>query len=121
MTTVLVVDDERLIRWALAQTLSNDFVVHTATGTDEALGVLEHTSVDAIVTDLNMPGRSGVDLITTVRDKHPEMRFFVVSTFPCRQVMERLQDLCVLACIHKPFRTAELLRIVKSHLGAPAA
>jgi signal transduction histidine kinase len=67
---VLLVEDEDIVRTVVAAQLEEEgYDVLQASGAREALGVLERSpAVDALVTDLNMPGMSGLDLIRAVRD-----------------------------------------------------
>jgi signal transduction histidine kinase len=66
---VLLVEDEDIVRTVLAAQLEDEgCLVLQASGAREALGVLEGSpAVDALITDLNMPGMSGLDLIRAVR------------------------------------------------------
>jgi CheY-like chemotaxis protein len=66
---VLLVEDEDIVRTVVAAQLEEEgYDVVLASGAREALGLLERSpTVDALVTDLNMPGMSGLDLIRAVR------------------------------------------------------
>lgn len=62
--TVLIVDDEDYVRDSLASLLERRaFEVRTASGVDEALVALRRDGIDAVVTDLKMPGRDGLSLV----------------------------------------------------------
>ncbi|HKS17227.1 MAG TPA: response regulator, partial [Planctomycetota bacterium] len=63
MKTVLVVDDEYLLRWALKEGLKDRYRILTAGSVDEAIRILETERVDAVITDIRMPMRSGVELV----------------------------------------------------------
>jgi len=70
---VLVVDDEELVREALAANLAFEgFSVLTAANGTEALTLLDAAEkVDAVITDLSMPGMDGLAFIRAARDRHP--------------------------------------------------
>ena len=67
--SVLLVDDSAFFRDMLTPVLkASGYKVHTASGTEEALQILGHgTRIDALVTDIEMPGRDGFALIETLR------------------------------------------------------
>jgi response regulator RpfG family c-di-GMP phosphodiesterase len=77
---VLVVDDEPSMRKLLAAMLTDSGVAcGTAASGEEALRVLEQEKVTAILTDLNMPRLSGMQLLMQVRPLYPDLAFIVVT------------------------------------------
>lgn len=82
MTTVLVVEDESLIRMSIADHLEESgFEVIEARDADQALQLLnERSGIGIIFTDVDMPGTmDGIDLAHTVKEKWPPIRIFVTS------------------------------------------
>jgi YesN/AraC family two-component response regulator len=61
--TVLIVDDERHTREGLQQALEDSFDVSVAASADEAFNQLAAQEFDVVVTDLRMPGKSGLKVI----------------------------------------------------------
>jgi CheY-like chemotaxis protein len=78
---VLVVEDEDLVREVMVDTLQEEgFGVLQASDGELALQVLEeHSEVLVVVTDLQMPGLTGVDLAREARRKWPWLRFVITS------------------------------------------
>ena len=73
--TVLLVEDEALIRMSTADMLEDaGFVVVSAASAEEALAAIETAPVDVLVTDVNLPGASGVDLAARARSVRPEIK-----------------------------------------------
>jgi CheY-like chemotaxis protein len=76
---VLVVDDDPLVRETLVRLVSQEgFVVHVASGIDEALDELQRTRFGAVVLDVHLPDsnggeRSGIDVLTFIRN-HEHLR-----------------------------------------------
>ena len=67
MSTVLVVDDKEMMRDSVAQTLRRaGFEVVTATDGPAALDAIVRTKPDAVVTDLKMPGMTGIELVEKI-------------------------------------------------------
>lgn len=61
--SVLIVDDEKHTREGLQQALADDYDVSVAAGADEAFNLMDAQPFDVIVTDLRMPGKSGLKVI----------------------------------------------------------
>jgi two-component system C4-dicarboxylate transport response regulator DctD len=68
--TVLIVDDEEMVRTALEQWLRlSGFATHMASDAKEALDLLDDIRPDVVLTDVRMPGLSGLDLLRSVRER----------------------------------------------------
>jgi two-component system C4-dicarboxylate transport response regulator DctD len=68
--TVLIVDDEEMVRTALEQWLRlSGFATHVASSAGEALAMLDDVHPQVILTDVRMPGLSGLDLLHTIRER----------------------------------------------------
>ncbi len=80
--TILLADDEDTLRNNLAQVLSDEGfdVIACADGT-EAVRTLKSTTVDAIITDLRMPGVTGMDLISRAKKLAPDAIIVVITAF----------------------------------------
>jgi response regulator RpfG family c-di-GMP phosphodiesterase len=77
---VLIVDDELSIRKVLAAMLPQSvFLSRTAASGAEALGILESEQMDAVISDLQMPGISGMELLAEVRRRYPHVAFLVAT------------------------------------------
>jgi DNA-binding NtrC family response regulator len=77
---ILVVDDEVNARTALGELLRNEgYAVEIAADGFKALGKLEEFAPDIVVTDLKMPGLSGVELMEKVRERDPECVVVVMT------------------------------------------
>ena len=77
---VLLVEDDELIRFTSEEMLTYlGCTVHVAADGDEALGLLGHTGVDVLITDVNLPGMSGRELASLVRSKLPTLPVLFAS------------------------------------------
>ena len=77
---VLIVDDEASVRKVMAAVLTQVGVsCETAASAEEALRVLETREMDAVISDLQMPGMSGMDLLAKVRQSYPQTVFLMVT------------------------------------------
>ena len=76
---MLLVDDEPHVLEALAVVLRRHYVVHTAESGEKALRLLEDRPVDAVVSDEQMPGMAGSELLTRIRERHPNTARLVLT------------------------------------------
>ncbi|MCY7329662.1 MAG: response regulator transcription factor [Saprospiraceae bacterium] len=114
--TVLLIDDSQPMGHFLALFLSSKYQVTICQHSYEAIGLLENGfQPDVVVTDLEMPGLSGIHLVGTLREMLPQTPIFVVSG-----VLESSQRIAALQAgaddfLLKPFHPAELdVRIGKA-------
>jgi len=87
-TKVILCDDHALIRRGIRDTLADAAdieVVGEAGDYGELRSLLRTTSCDVLVLDINMPGRSGLDVLQTLKDEPVAMRVLVVSMHPEEQ------------------------------------
>ncbi len=81
-TSILVVDDERAIQDTLAWCLRTDaHEVRTAGDGDEAMAIMASQSFDLIISDIIMPGLSGVDLLRKARALQPRTPVVLITAF----------------------------------------
>ena len=77
---ILIVDDERAVGELLSSALgSKGFNCRNCTNGEEALSSLEQQSFDAVISDFKMPGITGLDLLKSIRPKHPFMAFLMAT------------------------------------------
>ena len=81
--SILAVDDAPTTLEVLERNLiSQGYQVFTAQGVPEAITILETTPVDLVITDLKMPGVSGLDLIRHVRENFKETEVIMITGYP---------------------------------------
>ena len=88
MAKVLIADDHAMVRAGLRRWLEPDRAIEAigeaATG-NETLQQLREGSWDLVVLDINMPDRSGIDILRHIRAGYPETRVLVISAFSEKQ------------------------------------
>jgi len=103
-TRVLVVEDSVALRSALVSHLrAQGFIVSEAHDGNSALAALRGASaaVDAVVTDIEMPGMDGWGLLTALRRERPTLPTFVWTFLEGPAILERARSLGARSCIHK--------------------
>lgn len=114
--SVLLVDDEQLVRASTADILNEmGFNVIEARSGEEALALLEAgKNVDALITDHLMPGMTGVDLAHSVQARWPSLPILVISGYS-----DAIGLSANLPRLEKPFRKADLAAKLAGLLGKP--
>ena len=112
---VLAVDDQPVILElisAMCQTLG--FNVATAQSGAEALVLTKENEYDVILTDLAMPGMSGLELSRLLRIEHPETPIILITGWEATIDRQELEDSGVSDILYKPFRIEQLTNLVKA-------
>src|SRR4051794_4074821 len=79
---VLVVDDDESLRRITQMQLEDaGYTASTAASGEEALRMIEEDAPALVITDLKMPGMSGLELLRKVREQHPHTAVLVVTAF----------------------------------------
>src|SRR5277367_82682 len=80
MAKILLVEDDELVRDMLAQVLQKAaHEVTCAIDGEDAVKTLQHLRPDIMVTDIIMPKKSGITLISEVKNRHPDMEIIAIS------------------------------------------
>jgi two-component system, NarL family, invasion response regulator UvrY len=85
MIQVAIVDDHQIVRTGFRELLSEDSSINIgfeAANGDEALEKLRTSPCDVLLLDISLPGKSGVDVLRTVRQRYPETKVLILSGFP---------------------------------------
>ncbi|MBI5642021.1 MAG: response regulator [Deltaproteobacteria bacterium] len=117
---VLIVDDEKSIREALYSILSREgFKVDTARDGREALEILERNKMTLLITDIKMPGYSGMDLYESVMQKHAYLkdRIIIVTGDVFSQDVKEFLTKSGCPYILKPFEPKKLTDLIQTVLA----
>ena len=82
MKPIWIVDDDRSIRWVLEKALARENLPCRAFGgAQEVLAELDRESPQVLVSDIRMPGESGIELLRAVKRKHPALPVIIMTAF----------------------------------------
>ena len=82
MKPVWVIDDDRSIRWVFEKALAREGIPFKTFGlAQEALAALERDTPQVLVSDIRMPGTSGLELLQSVKQKHPELPVIIMTAY----------------------------------------
>jgi PAS domain S-box-containing protein len=107
--TILVVDDQPDVRQVLSAVFeANGYEVVTAATGEEALQLYDDQRIDAVLVDLSMPGRGGLETLADLRLKTPTLPVVVMSGFPEEEIAQKSSDMRF-GILQKPFTPAEVI------------
>ncbi len=109
-SSVLVVDDEEVIRRGYARTLSGaDCNVSTAWNGKEALDAFEKERFDVVLLDLRMPEMDGMTVLRTIKDKWPDSEVVIITGYPSIETAKEALRLGAYDYLSKPVGPAEVI------------
>ncbi len=82
MKPVWVIDDDRSIRWVFEKALTREGIAFKSfASASEALAALENDAPQVIVSDIRMPGQSGLDLLQKARERSPDLPVIIMTAY----------------------------------------
>ena len=117
-TRILVVDDEIRYRELYTQVLASaGFETQAAASAEEALCFIQDRSPALVVSDVRMPGVSGIELLRMAREKRPALPFLLVTAYADVRDAVKALKLGAVDYLAKPVDLDELLASVRDALG----
>ena len=123
---VLLVEDDRVLRQALSDTLEiGGFAYHAVGSAEEALRAVDDDTYSLVVSDVNMPGMDGHQLLTRLRRHHPHLPVLLMTAHAAVERAVEAMRQGAADYLVKPFEPKALLSLVERHaagrLGASDA
>lgn len=118
-TTILVVDDEKIIRELCCQVLRNYRVLQAST-CEEALRLYEKEHIDLVLSDIIMPGGSGIDLLKQVKTLDPNATVIIMTGFVDKETILSALKEDADDFINKPLNLLQLKTTIEKVLGKKA-
>ena len=114
---VWIVDDDRSIRWVLDKALQQEGMEPVCfDSADSALARLSRQHPDVLISDIRMPGTSGLDLLAQIRNQHPRVPVIIMTAHSSVQTAVEAMRLGAFDYLQKPFSEPELLLKVQKAL-----
>jgi DNA-binding NtrC family response regulator len=118
MARILVIDDDPGVRGSLTRMLrAAGYAVAAAASGDEGVELARGGAFDVILSDMRMPGLSGLDVLRTLRDLHVDAGFIVMTGFGTVDTAVEAMKLGAVDFVQKPFFRDELLTRVRAAAG----
>jgi len=118
--TILVIDDEDLIRWSLGQLLTRKgyAVLSAETGAAGLALFLEHTP-DLVLLDLKLPDIDGLQLLPQLLEHRRQTPVIIMTAYGSPTIEEEARKLGAIDFLRKPFDPVALYRRIQETLGPP--
>ncbi len=111
---VLVVDDEKAIAWALEESLIDaGYEAESANSAEEALDLFKKKPFQVVLTDMKMPGMSGIELLGRVKEIQPETQVIIITAYGSFDSAVEAVRLGAFDYLQKPFNVANVKRMVE--------
>jgi DNA-binding NtrC family response regulator len=117
METILIVDDDKSIRYSLKRMLEENFSILTAQNGEEALKRLREDSPDLIIMDIKMPGRSGIEVLKEVKSIDPKSLVILMTAFGTTETAIEAMKYGAFDYILKPFPIPQMRTLVEKAIA----
>lgn len=117
---ILIADDHAIVRRGLKQILDEEPGMATVGEAENGQEVLEQTrksTWDLVILDINMPGRSGLDVLGELRHDYPNLPILILSMYPEDQYATRVLKAGASGYLNKQSAPEELLKAIKKIRG----
>jgi len=118
-STILVVDDEKIVR-DLCELALREYLVLQAATCEEAIRIYEREHVDLVLSDIMMPGGSGIDLLKSVKALDPNATVVIMTGFVDKEVVLNALKEDADDFINKPLNLLQLKTTIEKALGRKA-
>ena len=112
---MLIVDDEETLTYSLYQSFileKKDYEVVTAASGEEASRKLAGSPFDLVITDISMPGMSGLELLSLIKAKYPKTEVIVITAYGSEEKKEESLQKGARYYIEKPFEIKKIKQLV---------
>ena len=119
MSQVWVLDDDKSIRWVFEKALAKaNITFECFSNTNEAINKFNHEKPQAIISDIRMPGESGIDFLTKVKNKFPEIPIIIMTAYSDLDTAVTAFQKGAFEYIAKPFDISKVVNIIQQALEA---
>lgn len=117
--SILLIDDEEMILDSLRMILSQEgYAVDCARNGGEALDILKTHTYDLVITDIRMPGMSGLEVVERVKASLPDQKVMMITGYGSLETAVKAQHRGVCDYLLKPFNLQDLKRSVRRAVDA---
>lgn len=115
---IVLVDDDSSIRWVLSKALQNaGFKVMAADNGQSALQILENHKTTILITDVKMPGISGLELMETVKNRYPNLPVIIITANADTQMAVESHQIGAFDYLPKPFDLNQAVSICQKAIA----
>jgi len=114
--SVLIVEDEAVVRESLRDWLKDIYQVVMAETGEEALDLIEKQDFDVLIVDVRLPGKSGLQVLSEVRETKPYIKCVVITAYPSVELAVEAMKLGAVDYLIKPVAPERLERLMRDTL-----
>jgi len=115
---ILIIEDEKLIRWALEQHLvKQGYQVATAESAEKGLVLLTEDAPDLLLLDNCLPDMTGIQLLEKLHGREQRFKVIMITAYDMAETAVNAMNLGAYEYISKPFNLEELTAMIKKTLG----
>ena len=118
MKPVWIIDDDRSIRWVFEKALARESIpFKTFSGAQEALDALEQGAPQVLVSDIRMPGASGLELLQSVKRRHPGLPIIIMTAYSDLESAVAAFQGGAFEYLPKPFDVDQAVELIRRAIG----
>jgi len=117
METILIVDDDKSIRYSLKRMMEEKYSILTAQNGEEALTRVKESSPDLILMDIKMPGRSGIEVLKEIKLIDPKSLVIIMTAYGTTETAIEAMKYGAFDYILKPFPIPQMKGLVEKALA----
>jgi two-component system nitrogen regulation response regulator GlnG len=118
MKPVWIVDDDRSIRWVFEKALTREGIAYSSfASAREALDALPEGAPQVLISDIRMPGQSGIELLQEVKEKHPAVPVIVMTAYSDLDSAVAAFQGGAYEYLPKPFDVDQAVDLIRRALG----
>jgi nitrogen regulation protein NR(I) len=117
MQTILIVDDDKSIRYSLKRMLEGNFSILTAQNGEEALNRVRENPPDLIIMDIKMPGRNGIDVLKEIKLIDPKSLVIIMTAYGTTETAIEAMKYGAFDYILKPFPIPQMKGLVEKAIS----
>ena len=117
MRTILIVDDDKSIRYSLKRMFEEKYSILTAQNGEEALDRIKESSPDLTIMDIKMPGRNGIDVLKEIKSIDPKSLLIIMTAYGTTETAIEAMKYGAFDYILKPFPIPQMKGLVEKALA----
>lgn len=117
---ILLVDDDRVVLAVLCdalERLGSEYDIVALRDAEQARDLVDREHFDLLITDLSLPGMTGIELTDALRVGGHRMRVVWITAHDCQKVCEEGEELGVYRCLDKPVGIETIRQVVREALN----
>ena len=117
MHTILIVDDDKSIRYSLKRMMEGNFSVLTAQNGEEALNRFKENPPDLVIMDIKMPGQNGIDVLKEIKSIDPKSLVIIMTAYGTTETAIEAMKYGAFDYILKPFPIPQMKGLIEKALS----